>query len=153
MQVSFIQHFMGCQTCSAWNRNGDLATCRSAMFHSFRYAAEKQRGMIADAPPRSEAELAQLRRLPFCSFNTSADGCAGAVPRSRPPPAVEQERNVDWKSVDSAVVASVRVHVRPQGRGSAREALGKAHLRSAANDIGRMPKRSKLRTRARADQA
>ena len=80
MQVSFVQHFMGCQTCNALNRNGDLEKCQDGMFHSFKFTTSYHQPMLRDSRPRSENDLEQLREIPFCSNNPTAYGCAGAKP-------------------------------------------------------------------------
>ena len=83
LQVSFVQHFMGCQTCNALNRNGDLEKCQDGMFHSFKFTTSYHQPMLRDSRPRSEKDLAQLREIPFCSNQPTAYGCAGAKPLGR----------------------------------------------------------------------
>ena len=83
MQVSFVQHFMGCQTCMALNRNGNLELCQDGMFFSFNFTSRYHQPMLKDARPRSEGDLAQLRELPYCSNDPSQYGCAGAKPLAR----------------------------------------------------------------------
>lgn len=80
LQVSFVQHFMGCQTCNAMNRNGDLEKCQDGMFHSFKFTTSYHQPMLRDSRPRSESDLAQLREIPFCANHPTAYGCVGAKP-------------------------------------------------------------------------
>lgn len=111
VQVTFIQHFMGCQTCNALNRNGDLDSCRDAMFHSFEHVKAYQQPMLADARPRGEREYAQLRELPYCSLNPTADGCRGAKPLDASKQLAASPL-YDWKSVDNAVVGSTLLRIK-----------------------------------------
>ncbi len=71
---------MGCQTCNELNRNGDLDLCRDGMTYSFDFTAKYHAPMLKGARPRSEGDKSQLRDLPYCSYNPSAYGCAGAKP-------------------------------------------------------------------------
>jgi len=93
LQVSFVQHFMGCQTCNAQNRNGDLESCQEGMFHSFNFTARYQAPMLRGTRPRSEADKSQLRELPYCSNNPTAHGCLGAKPVD-----AERQMQVEWVS-------------------------------------------------------
>jgi len=99
LQVSFVQHFMGCQTCNELNRNGDLDACREGMQHSFDFTARYQAPMLVDARPRSEADKSQLRELPYCSNNPTAHGCMGAKPLDE-----ERQRQVEKVVLSPALV-------------------------------------------------
>ena len=46
---------------------------------------------------RSEGDLAQLRELPYCSINPSAEGCKGAKPLDTSLLASASSPVMDWK--------------------------------------------------------
>jgi hypothetical protein len=94
-----VQHFMGCQTCNALNRNGDLDACREGMFHSFDFTSRYQAPMLRNARPRSEADKSQLRELAYCSNNPTAHGCMGAKP-------VDAERQMQVEMVSLPIRCS-----------------------------------------------
>ena len=88
LQVHFINHFSGCQLCTAQNKNEDYKECETEFVKSFEYANSIMMKMLARKPARNITMHAQLASLPHCKVGilpvmlgvqTRLYGCTCAV--------------------------------------------------------------------------